>query len=302
MAESRKPAIFVSSTFRDLAATRAKLVKWLSGLFGSDLIIMETFGSDAAPPQVSSVRRVRDCDIFIGVYGHRYGTIDGTSNQSITELELDEAKRSHSAGSVAAILLYLIEDNSPWLSKHTDHGTLAQTGMARLRQKASQHTSSFFRTESELLFQVVRDIHRFLSATSAFESPLLRPFVLPPTKRIMRPSEMEFLTAEDRDYLLGRRAKLLELLKRCDKDPVVLLLGDSGVGKTSLIHAGLIPQAINKAWRPIYTRPFGLPCSDVTGQVYSSVYDTGTRYRGALFPLLHRARERPQGHQNTPRY
>jgi len=37
---------------------------------------METFGSDDAPPEISSVRRVRESDLFVGIYARRYGSID----------------------------------------------------------------------------------------------------------------------------------------------------------------------------------------------------------------------------------
>ena len=41
--------------------------------------------------------------------------------------------------------------------------------------------------------------------------------------------------------------------------PVTLLVGDSGVGKTSLIHAGLLPLLHQAHWRTAYTRPFDEP-------------------------------------------
>jgi hypothetical protein len=78
------------------------------------MVVMETFGSDAAPPNVNSVRRVRECDIFIGIYANRYGTVDGNTGKSITELELDEARLALSAGVLREILLYLIDASAPW--------------------------------------------------------------------------------------------------------------------------------------------------------------------------------------------
>jgi len=94
------PKVFLSSTFVDLASVRTKISRWLTGLFDTKLVIMETFGSDAAPPEINSVRRVRECDLFVGIYAHRYGKIDEASGASITELELDEASVSLSAGTM----------------------------------------------------------------------------------------------------------------------------------------------------------------------------------------------------------
>src|SRR5216684_2551994 len=117
----RQPTIFLSSTFVDLAPTRSRIAEWLSSLFGAELIVMETFGSDTAPPEVNSVRKVRECDYFVGVYAHRYGTIDKTTGKSITELELDEAKSAQSAGTIQDILLYLIDHRSLWLAKYKEN-------------------------------------------------------------------------------------------------------------------------------------------------------------------------------------
>ncbi len=105
--------IFLSSTFTDLAAARLVISQWLTGIFGADLTIMETFGSDALPPDVNSVRRIGDSDLFVGIYAHRYGTIDKITNESIVELELDEARRAFSAGTLNDILLYIIDEAAP---------------------------------------------------------------------------------------------------------------------------------------------------------------------------------------------
>jgi hypothetical protein len=39
----------LESTFVDLGDVRVDVSRWLTGVFGAELIIMETFGSDSAP-------------------------------------------------------------------------------------------------------------------------------------------------------------------------------------------------------------------------------------------------------------
>src|SRR6266446_8600189 len=154
--------IFVSSTSVDLKDVRAELIRWLDGVFDTGLVIMETFGSDAAPPDIISVRRVRECDLFVGLYAHRYGSIDPVSGKSITELELDEARQSFSSGSLRDILLYVVPENASWLSEHRDVSPEAIAGRNRLRGKAATHTYTSSKTTKELLFAVVRDVRRKL--------------------------------------------------------------------------------------------------------------------------------------------
>src|SRR5262249_10351080 len=65
-----------------------------------------------------------------------------------------------------------------------------------------------------------------------------------------------------------------------------LLLGDSGLGKTSLVQAGLIPVTVGKGWRPIYSRSFGFPSTDVLQQIQSAVFEGRPNYKGPLNPFL----------------
>lgn len=286
MGNTIQTKIFLSSTYTDLSATRAMVSQWLTGVFGADLIIMETFGSEAAPPDVNSVRRVRGCDLFVGIYAHRYGTVDQATGKSIVELELDEAKRAFSSGVLSDILLYLVDEAVPWPNEHRETSQVAETGLRRLKQKARQHTVTFFKRDDDLLFFISRDVYRRLAERIGAFPFKVRPSMLPAPRTLHQPVGMEFLTSENRYYLVGRRQAIEELLTRFDDDYIVLLLGDSGVGKTSLIHAGLIPEVINRGWRVIYTRPLGYPCTDIIRQIQASVFEARPPHRGPLIHLL----------------
>jgi energy-coupling factor transporter ATP-binding protein EcfA2 len=271
------PKIFLSSTYTDLRDARAKVIRWLIGIFGASLIVMETSGSDAAPPNVASIRRVRQCDIFVGIYGHRYGTIDPASGESITELELDEAQSAQSAGVIRDILLYAIEPTSKWLAEFADTSLEAQTGRTRLKGKLKRHTYAVVRTETDLLFSIVRDVYRSVAQRFLTEPRALRSFNPPSTRPMRRPIGMEFLTSSDAEHLMGREDAVHESMLHLDSEKMVLLLGESGVGKTSLIHAGIIPRAAALGWRPVYTRPLSAPSTNIIEQIESSVFVDGIR-------------------------
>jgi hypothetical protein len=55
---------------------------------------------------------VRESDLFVGIYARRYGAVDPATGKSITELELDEAERSLSAGTLTDILLYWLDEDA----------------------------------------------------------------------------------------------------------------------------------------------------------------------------------------------
>ena len=59
---------------------------------------------------------------------------------------------------------------------------------------------------------------------------------------------------EDKDYFFGRDREINALAKLIDKKTLTVLFGKSGVGKTSLLCAGLIPRLRNKYYLPIFLR------------------------------------------------
>jgi hypothetical protein len=278
--------IFLSSTFVDLRDLRQEIATRLRDVFGARLLTMETFGSDEAPPEISSVRRVRESDVFIGIYARRYGSVDSATGESITELELDEAERSLSAGNLGAILLYCLADDATWPLDFCETGGLAATRLSTLKDRAHQHTYTPFRDPADLPFLVIRDVLAKIRSRLVPPSLKLRFPTLPGNRRLQRPVGMEFLTSADRRHLYGRAEKITELLARIDANQITLLLGNSGAGKTSLIHAGLFPAAIDSGWFPVYTRPLGLPRGDVVSGLLASVFEGSHSYRGALLAPL----------------
>lgn len=214
--------IFLSSTFVDLGDVRADISRWLTGVFGAELIIMETFGSDAAPPNITSVRRVRECEMFVGIYARRYGTVDDVSGRSITELELDEAKNALSTGIIRTILLYLLEPNAKWPGLSVEPG--AQASLERLFARARQHTCTYFSDRAELPFLIVRDVYRESLPWKSTARKLREPSL--PTVRVLnQPFGMEFLTSADRTYLAGRGVEIDRLSALLEENEISLLLG-----------------------------------------------------------------------------
>jgi hypothetical protein len=277
--------VFISSTYLDLGPVRAELIRRLHEVFGARLIVMETFGSDDAPPEVLSVRRVRQADAFIGVYARRYGSTDPRSGKSITQLELEEAEAALSGGLLKTILLYVLAEEARWLSEG-EADESGRQGLTRLLGLAGRHTYTRFSRTEDLPFFVIRDLFVALRDRLAPSVPALRRPSLPPRTTITRPVGMEYLRSTEREYLAGRKDKVDELLRLVDEHPLVLLLGGTGVGKTSLIHAGVFPSVLERGWYPVYARPLGFPHTDLLRQVEASVFEGQPGYRGALLGLL----------------
>jgi len=72
---------------------------------------------------------------------------------------------------------------------------------------------------------------------------------------------MDFYDERDTALFKGRKRDVERVEDYVYSYPIIVLQGSSGVGKTSLIHAGLFPDLKMSRWECIYLRPFGDPAS-----------------------------------------
>ncbi len=79
--------VFLSSTSRELAECREKVIDALQHLDGWDVIHMERFGARAWGADDFCLKKVRECDVFVGVLGYCYGSVHKESGKSYTERE-----------------------------------------------------------------------------------------------------------------------------------------------------------------------------------------------------------------------
>src|SRR5262245_17859737 len=79
--------VFLSSTSRDLTAYREAVHRAIDGLPGFQLVKMEDFGARDTSAKDLCARLVQECDLFVGLMGHYYGSCPPGEPPSFTELE-----------------------------------------------------------------------------------------------------------------------------------------------------------------------------------------------------------------------
>ena len=62
----------------------------------------------------------------------------------------------------------------------------------------------------------------------------------------------------DAAFFFGRDAEIIDLLARTKRSLLTLLYGRAGLGKTSLVRAGLAPRLMERGFFPVYLRPRAL--------------------------------------------
>src|ERR1700719_2376777 len=61
-------------------------------------------------------------------------------------------------------------------------------------------------------------------------------------------------TEETRAYFFGREEEVAELARRVQRKLLTVLFGQSGLGKTSILRAGIVPRLRSQGYCPIYVR------------------------------------------------
>jgi hypothetical protein len=86
-----KRQVFISSTAKDLAEFRSAAIAKIERLDGWKCANMERFGARAGRTVEVCKKMVQNCDLFLGIFGHLYGSCPEGSPTSYTEHEYEAA-------------------------------------------------------------------------------------------------------------------------------------------------------------------------------------------------------------------
>ncbi len=160
-----KKTVFISSTFLDLKKARAKV--WDS-LEQFDVTVkgMERFGARRDNPLTTCLKEVEQSDIFVGIIGFRYGSIDAKSQKSYSHLEYDKAIETKKD-----ILIYLADDEKFKITSDLiQYETKEKLDIFKKILKC-KHTVDTFADENDLVEKVDRRFRELLTLKP--ETPLI---------------------------------------------------------------------------------------------------------------------------------
>jgi tetratricopeptide (TPR) repeat protein len=201
---------------------------------------MEDYVASDQRPLAKCLADVASCDLYVGVFAHRYGYVpdeDNPKRRSITELEY-----RHAEARGKPRLVFLLDQGASWQLRWVDAVTGDGDQGARilaLRQELGrERLVSFFSTAEELARKVGAAVTRQLAEQAAGQNPYQlvtglpavaagRAWTIPPPVRSFtgRDGQLDAL----HEQLTGQGAAALV--------PTAALTGMGGVGKTQLALA-----------------------------------------------------------------
>ncbi|MCI0714333.1 MAG: tetratricopeptide repeat protein [Chloroflexi bacterium] len=142
--------VFISSTSNDLRAHRDAVRDAVLSL-GMHPIMMEHFPSMDADAIAACKAEVQSCDIFVGIYAHRYGYIPDGHTISISEMEYNWAKEID-----LPTHLFVIDEVYPWDEAHYDE---YQTQLRDFKQRMGKgHVWATFTSPDSLAARVTQSL------------------------------------------------------------------------------------------------------------------------------------------------
>ena len=153
--------IYVSSTYNDLVEYRTAVYKALRKM-GHNVICMEDYVAKDQRTLARCKEDVAASDLYIGIFAWRYGCVpteENPNNLSITELEYREAGKIERTTS----LVFLLENNVPWLPQMMDSVTGENEGGKRIEQLRSElqkHSPALFKSPDDLATQVIAAVYQ----------------------------------------------------------------------------------------------------------------------------------------------
>jgi O-acetyl-ADP-ribose deacetylase (regulator of RNase III) len=146
--------VFVSSTYKDLVEHRSRVK---DAIARRDMFFrgMEHLGaSPEGPPAAVVVEEVRKADVYLGIFGVRYGSIDRATGLSMTELEFRTAEADKKK-----MFLYLIDSSASVAAGDIEADSEGQQKLNALKTYMKQlHLVYQFKNVDDLQRQVESDL------------------------------------------------------------------------------------------------------------------------------------------------
>jgi hypothetical protein len=230
--------IFISSTSKDLLEYRQAAIDVCNRLQFVP-IGMEFFNAMGAGATEGSKQRIKQADVYVGLFAYRYGYVEEGYEQSVTEIEFQFAGERN-----LDRLCFLVDPTYPWPVDAIDRQQL--DAVEHLRERVERNTiRELFTTVDDFRVKLIASLADWLQAHPRDDTVQRVETSLVAFPNRATPPLPALLIGRDRDLksLKERLGVGAETMR-----PLTVVRGWPGVGKTTLLAALAYDQEVEAAY------------------------------------------------------
>jgi tetratricopeptide (TPR) repeat protein len=240
--------VFISSTFEDLKEYREAAIEVVNRYKGVPLA-MEFFMSKPQEPIKVCEKEIHECDVFVGIYAHKYGFIPTGETKSITQLEYELAKKLKKD-----CLCFIVKEEYRWNPKFFERKKYDEL-MTFLDKVKKENVVSFFESTKDFESKFSTSLAKLREEKQEVSGACIP---IAPTPFIAHPYPLlQNFTGRD-----AEQAILSNWLFNEEK-PVLVMEAIGGMGKSALtwvwLHNHILEPGVEidgVFWWSFYEDPF----------------------------------------------
>lgn len=248
----KKTTIYLSSTFDDLVEHR-KTVRDALDKAGYHVLAMESYVAEDAIPVDKCKADVEVADIFVGLIAFRYGFVPPPQHDNPDGLSITELEYRHATAKQKPRLMFILHEDAPLQLKYVDAcredaaGPLASQNIRRFRRHLwDERLASDFKEPAELANKVQAAITQHLAKALVADVGTAPAASAPVWDIATQGSPFPGLLHFSRHHasvMFGREPEVQAVLERIRAgERFMIISGDSGTGKSSLVDAGVLSR------------------------------------------------------------
>jgi tetratricopeptide (TPR) repeat protein len=245
--------VFISSTSVDLLKYRQAAIDVVLR-YECKPLAMEYFGSQPEEPTTVCEKEIRECDVFIGIYAHRYGFVPEGKEKSITQLEYELAKELGKD-----CLCFIVKKDFPWNPEFWEIDKYPKL-KEFLEKVKKDNVVEFFTSPDDFAKKLSTSLARLMEKKKGTAVQKEGICIIPtaPAPYIAHPYPLP-------DHFTGRDAERASLSNWFfnEKEPVFVMEAIGGMGKSALTWVWLQQDVLERAveidgvfWWSFYDEPF----------------------------------------------
>ncbi len=241
--------IYLSSTYEDLKDYRRVVFEALRKS-GYDVIAMEDYVATDQRPVDKCLKDVERANLYVGLFAFRYGYLPPSHHNNPDNLSITELEFRHALALKKPCLTFVVDEHTSWPRLFDDARTSADKGerITALRQYLlTEKLASPFSQPHELAALVLAAVANHLAnkpESLGAKEPAPSAVTWDIEKQGSPYPGLLHFTRKYAPVFFGRDAEVREILDRMrlPEGRFIIVSGDSGAGKSSVIDAGVLPR------------------------------------------------------------